>query len=107
MVESWIVCWMNLLLSFVNFCMQEFFESVCVVSQKIKVVSEDNKDRFRQSRCIESDLINISFLDQNSFNDFNFSESYITRCPVCQYNRMEQLPLLIRSELRITPLSMT
>jgi hypothetical protein len=47
MVESWIVCWMNLLLSFVKFCMQEFFESVCVVSQKIKLVSEDNKDRFR------------------------------------------------------------
>ena len=46
MVESRVVCWMNPLLSFFDFCMQEFFEFVCVVSQKERIESEDNKDRF-------------------------------------------------------------
>ena len=44
MVESKIVCGMNLFLSFFNFCMQEFFEFVCVVSQKRMKELEDNKD---------------------------------------------------------------
>jgi hypothetical protein len=45
MVESRVVCWMNLLLSFLNFCMQEFFELVCIVGQKRRIELEDNKDR--------------------------------------------------------------
>jgi hypothetical protein len=44
MVEPRVVCWMNLLLSFVNLSMQEFFEFVCVVSQKKMIELEDNKD---------------------------------------------------------------
>ena len=46
MVESWIVCRMDLLLSFFNLCMQGFFESVCVGSQKRRIELEDNKDHF-------------------------------------------------------------
>ena len=34
----------------------------------------------------------------------DFDELSITRCPVCQNNRMEQLPLSIRPVLHITPL---
>ena len=45
MVESRVVCWMNLLLSFGNLFMQEFFEFVCIVNQKRKIELEDNKDR--------------------------------------------------------------
>jgi hypothetical protein len=45
MVEPWVECGMNLLLCFFNFCMQEFFEFVCVVSQKRIMELEDNKDR--------------------------------------------------------------
>jgi hypothetical protein len=40
------MCRMNLLLSFVNLCVQEFFEFVCVVSQKRRIELEDNKDHF-------------------------------------------------------------
>jgi hypothetical protein len=44
MVESRVVSRMNLLLSFVNLCVQEFYEFVCVVSQMRKIKLEDNKD---------------------------------------------------------------
>jgi hypothetical protein len=44
-VESTVVRCMNLLLSFGDLFMQEFFEFVCVVSQKRRIELEDNKDR--------------------------------------------------------------
>jgi hypothetical protein len=36
---------------------------------------------------------------------FNFIESSITKCPICHNNHMEPLPVSIRPELQITPLS--
>ena len=36
---------------------------------------------------------------------FNIGESSITRCPICHNKHMEQLPVLIRPELHMTPLS--
>jgi hypothetical protein len=36
---------------------------------------------------------------------FNIGESSITKCPTCHNNCMEQLPVSIRPELHITPLS--
>jgi hypothetical protein len=46
-IESNVVRQMNLFLSFVNLCMQQFLDSVrvCVVSQKRRLELEDNKDR--------------------------------------------------------------
>ena len=48
MVESRVVCRMNLFLSFGYLFMKEFFEFVCVGSQKRKIELEDNKDRLRE-----------------------------------------------------------
>ena len=48
MVESGVMRRMNLLLSFGYLCMKEFFEFVCVDSQKRKIELEDNKDRLRE-----------------------------------------------------------
>jgi hypothetical protein len=45
MIESGIVCRVNLFLSFVNLIMQEFYEFFCVVIQKRIIELEDNKDR--------------------------------------------------------------
>jgi hypothetical protein len=93
---------------------------------KGKIFYEEMQTALRQGTIDENDIVhfveicycmyNINRPDKRAdflfcrscfwcASHFNFIESSITKCPICHNNYMEQLPVSIRPELQITPLS--